>query len=164
MEILPATDDSGVAKPQRFLLHFPTLSVDDLTKQLASSTSSVLLNIGGYQVIREIHGRMGMPAQWSRLDEPLEERLQIKEKSPLIIEFTDLRGLVTSDYPGHTDIVLSIQLGHTFPDGTYEANLYGLSFPVSGGSGNYPVRTITRQGEECLHYRIDPALIQTADH
>ncbi|WP_426111697.1 toxin VasX [Pseudomonas sp. DSP3-2-2] len=164
MQILPATDDSGVAEPQRFLLHFPTLSAADLTKQLASSTSSVLLNIGGYQVIREIPGRMGMPAQWSRLDESLEERVQLKQQSPLILEFTDLRGLLRSDYLGHTDIVLSIQLGHTFKDGTYEANLYDLNFPVIGESGNFPVRTISRQGEECRYFRIDPALMPELDN
>ena len=50
------------------------------------------------------------------------------------------------------------------PDGTYEANLYDLSFPVIGESGNFPVRTISRQGEECRYFRIDPALMQQADN
>jgi len=164
MEILPASQESGTVQPRRFLLHFPTLSVNDLAKRLGSDASSVLLNIGGYQVIREIPGRMGSPAQWDRLDESLEARFQIEQPSPLILELTDLRGLVSSDYPGHTDIVLSIQLGHTIEDGRYEANLYDLSFPVIGEHGKFPARTITRQGEECRYFRIDPALMEQAEN
>jgi len=67
-------------------------------------------------------------------------------------------------YPGHTDIALSIQLGHTIEDGMYEANLYDLRFPVTGETGNFPARTIPRQGEECRYFGIDPALMQQAEN
>jgi hypothetical protein len=164
MQILPATDESGTAQPRRFLLHFPTLSVADLAKRLSSGASSVLLNIGGYRVQREQTDRDRTPAHWRSLAEVLEDRLHIKQGAPLIIELSDIRDLLGSDYPERSDIVLSIQLGHAFADGRYEANLYDLRFPVTGESGNFPVHTITRQGEECRYYRIDPALMQQADY
>jgi len=164
IEILPATDDSGVAKPQRFLLHFPTLSVADLVKRLGSGASSVLLNIGGYRVQREQTDRDRTPAQWTPLEDALEDRLLIKQDARLIIELSDIRGLLGSAYTERSDIVLSIQLGHAFADGRYEANLYDVRFPVTGETGNFPVRDITRQGEECRYFRIDPPLIEEADN
>ncbi|WP_426141568.1 hypothetical protein [Pseudomonas sp. DWP3-1-2] len=163
VEILPASNDSGVAQPRRFLLHFPTLSVSDLAQQLASSASSVLLNIGAYQAIREIPGRVGMPAQWRPLNEALQGCILIKRQSPLTLELIDIRSVINSAYPGNTDIVLSIQLGHAYRDGRYEGNLYDLRFPVTGESGHFPIQQITRQGEECAYFRIDPALIKTVD-
>jgi hypothetical protein len=164
MEILPASDESGTVQPRRFLLHFPTLSVADLAKRLGSDASSVLLNVGGYRVLREQTDRYRTPAHWTPLGEALEDRLRIKQDAPLIIELSDIRELLGSAYPEHSDIVLSIQLGHAFPDGRYEANLYDLRFPVTGESGNFPAYTLTRQGEECRYFGIDPALMQQADN
>ncbi|KFE44417.1 hypothetical protein IV02_29515, partial [Pseudomonas syringae] len=164
MEILPASDESGTVQPRRFLLHFPTLSVADLAQRLASDASSVLLNIGGYRVQREQTDRDRTPAYWTPLAEELEDRLLIKQDAPLIVELSDVHSLLGSAYPERSDIVLSIQLGHAVADGRYEANLYDLRFPVTGESGNFPDRAITRQGEECRYFGIDPALMQQADN
>src|SRR5690606_21792603 len=126
--------------------------------------SSVLLNIGGYRVQREQTDRDRTPAHWTPLAEELEDRLLIKQDAPLIVELSDVHGLLGSAYPERSDIVLSIQLGHAVADGRYEANLYDLRFPVTGESGNFPDRAITRQGEECRYFGIDPALMQQADN
>ncbi|EPJ90010.1 hypothetical protein CFII64_02796 [Pseudomonas sp. CFII64] len=164
VEILPASDESGTIQPRRFLLHFPTLSVADLAKRVGSNASSVLLNIGGYRVQREQTDRDRKPAHWTTLGEALEDRLFIKQDAPLIVELSDIRELLGSAYPERSDIVLSIQLGHAVADGRYEANLYDLRFPVTGETGNFPARTIPRQGEECRYFQIDPALMQQAEN
>jgi hypothetical protein len=163
LEVLPVTDESGTAQPRRFLLHFPTLTAADLMQPIGGGAANVLLYIGGYQVIRAIQGRMGMPVQWSPLKKALEDRLQIKQNRPLILELTDIPGLVSSTFPGHIDIVLSMKLGHTYPDGRYEANLYDISFPTSAASGDFPVRDMTHQGDECPYFRIQPALMPQED-
>lgn len=164
MEVLPATDESGTAQARRFLLHFPTLTAAELIQPVGGGASSVALYIGGYQVLREIPGRMGMPAQWSPLGEALEDRLQIKQDAPLIVELTDIHGLLGSVHQDRSDIALSMKLGHTYPDGQYEANLYDVRFPVTAESGDFPIRDITRRGEECPYFRIEPALMPRADH
>jgi len=164
VEILPASDESGTIQPRRFLLHFPTLSVADLAKRVGSNASSVLLNIGGYRVQREQTDRDRKLAHWTTLGEALEDRLFIKQDAPLIVELSDIRELLGSAYPERSDIVLSIQLGHAVADGRYEANLYDLRFPVTGETGNFPARTIPRQGEECRYFQIDPALMQQAEN
>jgi hypothetical protein len=163
MEVLPVTDESGTAQPRRFLLHFPTMTAADLMQPIGGGAANVLLYIGGYQVIRAIQGRMGMPVQWSPLKKALEDRLQIKQNRPLILELTDIPGLVSSTFPGHIDIVLSMKLGHTYPDGRYEANLYDISFPTSAASGDFPVRDMIHQGDECPYFRIEPALMPQED-
>jgi hypothetical protein len=162
LQIAPPTDNPKSPLPRRFLLHFPMLSADDLTQPIGSHASSVVLNIGGYQVTREIPGRTGRPAHWSPLRDELEDRLQIKQRTPLVLELTDIRQLITSDLPGHTDVVLSIQLGHITSKGQYLTNLYDMRFPVNGESGDFPAIDLEHQGQPCPHFNINPATIPQA--
>jgi len=155
MQIIPSSDDA----PQRFLLHFPTLYAAELTKPVASHASAAVLNIGGYQLIREIQGRMGRPEQWSPLGEALEERLYIKQRDPLIVELTDVRRLIESDLPSHTDIVLSIQLGPIISTGQHEANVYEVRFPVLGENGDFPAVDLDPPGDQCEYFKINPDLM-----
>jgi hypothetical protein len=159
MQIIPASNDA----PRRFLLHFPMLSAAELTKPISSHASGARLNIGGYQLIREVQGRMGRPERWSPLSDALEDRLYIKQRDPLIVELTDLRGLIKSDLPRHTDIVLSIQLGHITQEGHYDAHVYGVRFPVFEESGDFPTANLDPQGEQCAHFNIDPDLMPKVD-
>ncbi|HEX8592582.1 MAG TPA: toxin VasX [Pseudomonas sp.] len=163
MQVLPATDESGTAQPRRFLLHFPTLTAADLMQPIGGGAANVVLYIGGYRAVREQTGRDRTPAQWSPLGEALEDRLQIKQDVPLIIELINIGELLGSAYAENCDVVLSMKLGHTYPDGRYEANLYDLRFPVIGESGDFPVRDMTHQGDECPYFRIQPALMPQAD-
>jgi len=155
MQIIPSSDEA----PRQFLLHFPTLSAAELTKPVSSHASAAVLNIGGYQLIREIQGRMGRPEQWNRLGEALEDRLYIKQRNPLIVELTDVRGLIKSDLPTHTDIVLSIQLGPIISTGQHEASVYEVRFPVSGESGDFPAVDLDPSGEQCEYFKINPDLM-----
>jgi len=155
MEIIPGSDNA----PRQFLLHFPTLYAAELTKPVTSQASATVLNIGGYQLIREIQGRMGRPEQWSPLGEALEERLYIKQRDPLIVELTDVRGLIKSDLPNHTDIVLSIQLGPIISTGQYEANVYEVRVPVLGENGDFPAVDLDPPGEQCEYFKINPDLM-----
>ncbi|WP_349972806.1 toxin VasX [Pseudomonas caspiana] len=155
IQIIPCSDDA----PRRFLLHFPTLFAAELTKPLGSHASSSVLNIGGYQLIRKVEGRMGRPERWSPLSTALEDRLHIKTLNPLIVELTDVRGLINSDLPNHTDIVLSIQLGPITSKGQHEANVYEVCFPVFGESGDFPAVDLDPPGEQCEYFAIHPDLM-----
>ncbi|MCQ2998314.1 hypothetical protein NLO98_00905 [Pseudomonas syringae] len=155
MQIIPSSDNA----PRRFLLHFPTLFTAELTKPLGSHASASVLNIGGYQLIRKIEGRMGRPERWSPLGTALEDRLHIKARNPLIVELTDVRSLINSDLPSHTDIVLSIQLGPITPKGQHEANVYEVRFPVFGESGDFPAVDLDPPGEQCEYFAIHPDLM-----
>ncbi|MGV6393289.1 hypothetical protein ACTUVN_001185 [Pseudomonas caspiana] len=155
MQIIPSSDDA----PQRFLLHFPTLYAAELTKPVASHASAFVLNIGGYRVVREQTGRDRTPERWSPMDEALEERLQIKQLNPLIVELTEVRGLIRSDLISHTDIVLSIQLGPIISTGQHEANVYEVRFPVTGESGAFPAVDLDPPGEQCEYFKINPDLM-----
>ncbi|MCQ2993669.1 hypothetical protein NLO95_05990 [Pseudomonas syringae] len=155
MQIIPSSDNA----PRRFLLHFPTLFTAELTKPLGSHASASVLNIGGYQLIRKIEGRMGRPERWSPLGTALEDRLHIKARNPLIVELTDVRSLINSDLPSHTDIVLSIQLGPITSKGQHEANVYEVRFPVFGESGDFPAIDLDPPGEQCEYFAIHPGLM-----
>jgi len=130
-----------------------------LTKPLGSHASATVLNIGGYQLIRKIEGRMGRPERWSPLGTALEDRLHIKARNPLIVELTDVRSLINSDLPSHTDIVLSIQLGPITSKGQHEANVYEVRFPVFGESGDFPALDLDPPGEQCEYFAIHPDLM-----
>ncbi|MFK7700950.1 toxin VasX [Pseudomonas caspiana] len=155
IQIIPSSDDT----PRRFLLHFPTLFAAELTKPLGSHASSSVLNIGGYQLIRKVEGRMGRPERWSPLSTALEDRLHIKARNPLIVELTDVLGLINSELPSHTDIVLSIQLGPITSKGQYEANVYEVCFPMFGESGDFPAVDLDPPGEQCEYFAIHPDLM-----
>jgi len=155
MQIIPSSEDA----PRRFLLHFPTLYTVELTKPIGSHASAAVLNIGGYQVIREQTGRDRTPERWSLLDQALEDRLYIKQRDPLIVEFTDLRGLIRAELLSRTDIVLSIQLGTIISTGQHEANVYEVRFPVTGESGDYPAMDLDPPGEQCEYFKINPDLM-----
>jgi hypothetical protein len=155
LQIIPSSGDA----PRRFLLHFPTLFTAELTKPLGSHASAAVLYIGGYQLIRKIEGRMGRPERWSPLGTALEDRLHIKELNPLIVELKDVRGLINSDLPSHTDIVLSIQLGPITSKGQYEANVYEVRFPVFDETGDFPAVDLDPPGEQCEYFAIHPDLM-----
>ncbi|MCD5971443.1 toxin VasX [Pseudomonas quasicaspiana] len=155
MQIIPSSDEA----PRRFLLHFPTLFTAELTKPLGSHASATVLNIGGYQLTRKIEGRMGRPERWTPLGTALEDRLHIKARNPLIVELTDVRSLINSDLPSHTDIVLSIQLGPITSKGQHEANVYEVRFPVFGESGDFPALDLDPPGEQCKYFAIHPDLM-----
>jgi hypothetical protein len=162
VEILETSDDASITQPRSFLLHFPTLSSSDLAPPIGSRASHAVLNIGGYRVIREQTSRDRTPETWKPLGELLWESLRIKQHTPLILQLTDLRGLINTTYPEQCDIVLSIQLGHSTKEGLHEANLYDLRFPVTGESGDFPAVDIEHQGELCQHFKINPAFIPEA--
>jgi hypothetical protein len=155
MQIIPSSDDA----PRQFLLHFPTLSAAELTKPISSHASAAVLNIGGYQVIREHTGRDRTPERWSPLDQALEDRLYIKQRDPLIVELTDLRGLIKADLISHTDILLSIQLGAIISTGQHEANVYEVRFPITGESGDFPAVDLDPPGDQCEYFKINPGLM-----
>ncbi len=154
MQIIPASDTA----PRQFLLHFPTLYAAELTKPAGSHASAAVLNIGGYQVVREQTGRDRIPERWRPLDEALEDRLYIKQLNPLIVELKDMRGLVRADQISHTDIVLSIQLGPIISTGQHEANVYEVRFPVLGESGDFPAVNLDPPGK-CEYFKINPDLM-----
>ncbi|WP_349971872.1 toxin VasX [Pseudomonas caspiana] len=162
MQIVPSSDDPNNLQPRLFLLHFPTLSTADLAQPIGGYASSVLLNIGGYQVVRAQFGRDHSPEQWTPLKENLQETLQLHQVSPLILRLNDISGLITSPIPGRCDLVLSIQLGHRTPEGLYEANLYDLRVPVTGENGDFPAIDLEHLGEQCPHFNINPASLPKA--
>jgi len=155
IQIIPSSDDV----PRQFLLHFPTLYAVELTKPVGSHASAAVLNIGGYQVIREQTGRDRTPERWRPLDEALEDRLCIKQLNPLIVELKDVRGLVRSDQISHTDIVLSIQLGPIISTGQHEANVYEVRFPVLDEIGDFPAVDLDPPGQQCEYFKINPDLL-----
>jgi len=155
MQIIPSSDDA----PRQFLLHFPTLSAPELTKPISSHASAAVLNIGGYRVVRKQTGLDRTPERWNLLDEALEDRLYIKQRDPLIVELTDLRGLIKADLISHTDIVLSIQLGPIISTGQHEANVYEVRFPVTGESGDFPAVDLDPPGDQCEYFKINPDLM-----
>jgi hypothetical protein len=164
VQIIPSSDDPNGPKPRRVLLHFPTLSASDLTQPIASHASDALLNIGGYRVKREQTGWDRTPEQWNPLSELLIGSLKIQQENPLTLQLTAIRSLLPSAHVEHCDIVLSIQLGHRTPGGLYEANLYDLRFPVTGGSGDFPDVILEPQGEQCSYFNINPALMSQAQN
>lgn len=164
VQIIPSSDDPNAPKPRRVLLHFPTLSASDLTQPIASHASDALLNIGGYRVKREQTGRDRTPEQWNPLSELLIGSLKIQQENPLTLQLTAIRSLLPSAHVEHCDIVLSIQLGHRTPGGLYEANLYDLRFPVTGGGGDFPDVILEPQGEQCSYFNINPALMSQAQN
>ncbi|MCD5970998.1 toxin VasX [Pseudomonas quasicaspiana] len=162
LQIVPSGDDPNNPQPRLFLLHFPTLSAADLAQPIGGYASSVLLNVGGYQVVRAQYGRDHSPEQWTPLRGNLQETLQLHQLSPLILRLNDIGGLITSHTPGRCDLVLSIQLGHRTPEGLYEANLYDLRVPVTGKNGDFPAIDLEHQGEQCPHFNINPASLPKA--
>lgn len=155
MQIIMGGDNA----PRQFMLHFPTLYAAELTKPVGSHASAAVLNIGGYQVVREQTGRDRTPERWRPLDEALEDRLYIKQLNPLIVELDDVRGLTRAGQIRHTDIVLSIQLGPIISTGQHEANVYEVRFPVLGESGYFPAVDLDPPGEQCEYFKIDPDLM-----
>lgn len=162
VQIIRSSEEPHNPQPRCFLLHFPTLSAADLAQPIASHASDALLNIGGYQVVRAQHGRDYSPEQWTPLKENLQHSLQLHQETPLILQLTNIRVLITSPTPGRCDLALSIQLGHRTPEGLYEANLYDLRFPVTGESGDFPDAILEPQGEQCSYFNINPALMSQA--
>jgi len=155
MQIIMGGDNAT----RQFMLHFPTLYAAELTKPVGSHASAAVLNIGGYQVVREQTGRDRTPERWRPLDEALEDRLYIKQLNPLIVELDDVRGLIRADQISHTDIVLSIQLGPIISTGQHEANVYEVRFPALGESGDFPAVDLDPPGEQCEYFKINPDLI-----
>jgi hypothetical protein len=159
MQIIPSSDDPKNPQPQIYLLHFPTLLAADLALPISSHASSVVINIGGYQVIRVQSGRDRTPEQWTPLKGKLEYSLQLHQDKPLILRLNDIRGLITSPAPERCDLVLSIQLGHKTAEGLYDTNWYQVRFPVTGKSGDFPDVSLEPQGEKCEYFNINPGLI-----
>ena len=155
LQVMPSDDKH----PRQYLLHFPTLSASDITQSLGSNLSNVLLNIGGYQVIRIEQVRVRTPERWKPLKQGLDDRLSIVNEAPLTLRLNDVRGLITSSPPEHCDIVLSIQLGHQTAEGMCEANIYHLRFPLYAQDGDFPTERLEPKGEQCPYFAVDPALM-----
>jgi hypothetical protein len=162
VQIIPSIDETNDPKPRLILLHFPTLSAADLARPIGRHASSVMLDIGGYQVVRAQYGRDLSPEQWTPLGENLQDTLQLHQETPLVLRLTDIRGLITSPTPGRCDLVLSIQLGHRTPEGLHDTNLYDLRFPATGESGDFPAIDLEHRGQQCTHFNINPASIPQA--
>jgi hypothetical protein len=153
LQVMPSDDKN----PRQYLLHFPTLSASDVTESLGSNLSNVLLNIGGYQVIRVEQVRVRTPERWTPLKQGLDDRLSIVNEAPLTLRLNDVRGLITSSPPEYCDIVLSIQLGHQTAEGMCEANIYHLRFPLYAQEGDFPTERLEPKGEQCPYFAVDPA-------
>jgi hypothetical protein len=149
-------DDQGTLAAMRIVLHLPTTASADLMKPFGSTKAKTVLRIGGYE-IRTHTTRVHPVERWTVATDALIHKLQIKQATPLVLEFEAPTREYRPTATERDELVVTVELGDFSPDdGSYLLNVYQFRVPLDGHGGEIFDKNLEHQGEKCSFYQIDP--------
>ncbi|MEE3509650.1 hypothetical protein QN399_25995, partial [Pseudomonas sp. 10C3] len=156
-------DNQSTLSATRIVLHLPTTSSTDLMKPFGNSKAKTVLRIGGYEV-RTHTTRVKPVERWTVATDALIQKLQIKQATPLVLEFEAPSREYRPTATERDELVLTVELGDFSPeDGVYLLNVYQFRIPLDGQGGEIADKNLEPQGEKCTFYLIDPLLLPQED-
>ncbi|MDY7567950.1 hypothetical protein RGU44_23285 [Pseudomonas sp. 5C2] len=156
-------DNQGTQPATRIVLHLPTTSSADLMKPFGNSKAKTVLRIGGYEV-RTHTTRVNAVERWTVATDALIQKLQIKQATPLVLEFEAPTRKYRPTATERDELVVTVELGDFSPeDGVYLLNVYQFRVPLDGQGGEIADKNLEPQGEKCTFYLIDPLHLPQED-
>jgi hypothetical protein len=132
-------------------------------KPFGNSKAKTVLRIGGYEV-RTHTTRVKPVERWSVATDALIQKLQIKQVTPLVLEFEAPTREYRPTATERDELVVTVELGDFSPeDGAYLLNVYQFRVPLDGQDGEIADKNLEPQGEKCSFYLIDPLLLPQED-
>lgn len=164
IEVWPKqSDNQSTPSTTRIVLHLPTTSSADLMKPFGNSKAKTALRIGGYEV-RTHTTRTNPVERWTVATDALIQKLQIKQATPLVLEFEAPAREYRPTATERDELVVTVELGDFSPeDGFYLLNVYQFRVPLDGHGGEIFDKNLKHQGEKCSFYLIDPLQLPQED-